>query len=56
MSLGVGTKLGPYEILGAAGGGSEYRRIHVTTTGKDLKVQAKESYYASRQMAAKPGQ
>ncbi|HEV2020986.1 MAG TPA: VWA domain-containing protein [Terriglobales bacterium] len=40
----------------AADGGSEYRRIRVTTTRKDLKVQARESYYASRQMGAKPGQ
>jgi VWFA-related protein len=40
----------------AADGGSEYHRIHVTTTRKDLKVQARESYYASRRPGPKPGQ
>jgi len=35
---------------------SEYRRIRVTTTRRDLKVQARESYYASRRKDAKPGQ
>lgn len=40
----------------AAQGASEYRRIRVTTTRKDLKVQARESYYASRQKDPRPGQ
>jgi VWFA-related protein len=39
-----------------AAGGSEYRRIHVTTRRRDLRVQARESYYTSRQSAAKPVQ
>ncbi len=39
-----------------AQGASEFRRIRVTTTRKGLKVQARESYYASRQKDAKPRQ
>jgi len=40
----------------AGEGGSEYHRIHVATTRKDLRVQARESYYASRRRDARPGQ
>jgi VWFA-related protein len=36
--------------------GRDYRHIHVTTKQKDLKVQAREGYYASRQIAATQGQ
>jgi VWFA-related protein len=39
-----------------AEGASEYRRIRVTTRRRDLKVQARERYYASRQKDSKPGQ
>jgi len=34
---------------------SDYRHIHVTTKQKDLVVQAREGYYASRQVDAKQG-
>jgi len=34
---------------------SDYRHIHVTTKQKDLIVQAREGYYASRQVDEKPG-
>ncbi len=35
---------------------SEYRHIHVAVKEKDLKVQARGGYYASRQVDAKTGQ
>ncbi len=37
-------------------GSADYRHIHVAVKEKDLKVQAREGYYASRQVAAKSGQ
>jgi VWFA-related protein len=39
----------------AANDGPDYRHIRVTTKEKDLRVQAREGYYASRQLGAKPG-
>jgi VWFA-related protein len=38
----------------AAGDSSDYRHIKVEAKQKDLTVQAREGYYASRQMDAKP--
>ncbi len=40
----------------AADSGSDYRHIHVAVKEKDLQVQAREGYYASRQLAAKSSQ
>jgi VWFA-related protein len=39
-----------------AGDNSDYRHITVATKQKDLKVQAREGYYASHQLDAKPSQ
>jgi hypothetical protein len=40
----------------AAGSGSEYRHIRVTTRRSDLIVQSRDGYYASRPIDGKPGQ
>jgi VWFA-related protein len=40
----------------AANDGPDYRHIRVTTKEKDLRVQAREGYYASRQLGARPGE
>ena len=38
----------------AAGDSSDYRHIVVATRQKDMTVQARQGYYASRQLDAKP--
>jgi VWFA-related protein len=45
-----------YTPDGAADRTSDYRHITVSTKQKDLKVQAREGYYASKQLDAKQGQ
>lgn len=45
-----------YTPDGAADNSSDYRHIRVTTKQKDMKVQAREGYYAARQVSAKPGE